>query len=381
MSKRRLFSWLSRRTLTRMVFLFVIPLLAICVGLYLYAAGGRYVSTDNAYVKANVIIITPEVSGRVTSVLVADNQAVEAGDVLLQLDPSLLDIELNRARAQMAVIRIELESLRADYGETVVQIQQAEDKVRYLERRYKRQRKLLKQGLSSEEKHDEAKHTLQVARREVQIIQQRVQRVLAQLAGDEVLSVEQHPRYQAAQATYDQAAIDLKATTIHAPASGIVSNMKLQVGEYAQAGKPVFSLIENYPIWIEANLKETQLTHILPGQQATIVADAYPDRVWESVISSIAPTTGAEFSILPPQNASGNWVKVVQRIPINLVITDQADGPQLRAGMTVSVRIDTHRKRELPGQMRNVVGDRDVLGLIRGLGQKAMAWRSRDSSS
>ena len=381
MSKRRLFSWLSRRTLTRMVFLFVIPLLAICVGLYLYAAGGRYVSTDNAYVKANVIIITPEVSGRVTSVLVADNQAVEAGDVLLQLDPSLLDIELNRARAQMAVIRTELESLRADYGETVVQIQQAEDKVRYLERRYKRQRKLLKQGLSSEEKHDEAKHTLQVARREVQIIQQRVQRVLAQLAGDEVLSVEQHPRYQSAQATYDQAAIDLKATTIHAPASGIVSNMKLQVGEYAQAGKPVFSLIENYPIWIEANLKETQLTHILPGQQATIVADAYPDRVWESVISSIAPTTGAEFSILPPQNASGNWVKVVQRIPINLVITDQADGPQLRAGMTVSVRIDTHRKRELPGQMRNVVGDRDVLGLIRGLGQKAMAWRSRDSSS
>ena len=381
MSKRRLFSWLSRRTLTRMVFLFVIPLLAICVGLYLYAAGGRYVSTDNAYVKANVIIITPEVSGRVTSVLVADNQAVEAGDVLLQLDPSLLDIELNRARAQMAVIRTELESLRADYGETVVQIQQAEDKVRYLERRYKRQRKLLKQGLSSEEKHDEAKHTLQVARREVQIIQQRVQRVLAQLAGDEVLSAEQHPRYQAAQATYDQAAIDLKATTIHAPASGIVSNMKLQVGEYAQAGKPVFSLIENYPIWIEANLKETQLTHILPGQQATIVADAYPDRVWESVISSIAPTTGAEFSILPPQNASGNWVKGVQRIPINLVITDQADGPQLRAGMTVSVRIDTHRKRELPGQMRNVVGDRDVLGLIRGLGQKAMAWRSRDSSS
>ncbi len=381
MSKRRLFSWLSRRTLTRMVFLFVIPLLAICVGLYLYAAGGRYVSTDNAYVKANIIIITPEVSGRVTSVLVADNQAVEAGDVLLQLDPSLLDIELNRARAQMAVIRTELESLRADYGETVVQIQQAEDKVRYLERRYKRQRKLLKQGLSSEEKHDEAKHTLQIARREVQIIQQRVQRVLAQLAGDEVLSVEQHPRYQAAQATYDQAAIDLKATTIHAPASGIVSNMKLQVGEYAQAGKPVFSLIENYPIWIEANLKETQLTHILPGQQATIVADAYPDRVWESVISSIAPTTGAEFSILPPQNASGNWVKVVQRIPINLVITDQADGPQLRAGMTVSVRIDTHRKRELPGQMRNVVGDRDVLGLIRGLGQKAMAWRSRDSSS
>ena len=381
MSTHKLFSMLSSRTLKRTVFLIVIPLLAICVGLYLYAAGGRYVSTDNAYVKANVIIISPEISGRVTSVLVVDNQAVEANDILLQLDSSPLEIKLNRARAQMAVIRTELESLRADYGETVVQAQQAEDKVRHLNRRYKRQRKLLKQGLSSEEKHDEAKHDLQVARREVQIIQQRVQRVLAQLAGNEVLPVDQHPRYLTAQTTYDQAAIDLKATTIRAPASGIVSNMKLQVGEYAQAGKPIFSLIENQPIWVEANLKETQLTHILPGQQATIVADAYPDKIWESVISSIAPATGAEFSILPPQNASGNWVKVVQRIPINLVITDQAGGPQLRAGMTVSVRIDTRRKRELSGQMRDVVGERDVLELIRDVGQKAMVWRNRDSSS
>ncbi len=381
MSERKLFSILGSRTLKRTVFLIVIPLLAICVGLYLYAAGGRYVSTDNAYVKANVIIISPEVSGRVTSVLVVDNQAVEANDVLIQLDSSPLEITLNRARAQMAVIRTELESLRADYGETVVQAQLAEDKVRYLNRRYKRQQKLLKQGLSSEEKHDEAKHDLQVARREVQIIEQRVQQVLAQLAGNERLPVDQHPRYLTAQTTYDQVAVDLKATTIRAPASGIVSNMKLQVGEYARAGKPIFSLIENQPIWIEANLKETQLTHILPGQQATIVADAYPDKIWESVVSSIAPATGAEFSILPPQNASGNWVKVVQRIPINLVITNQAGGPQLRAGMTVSVRIDTRRKRELSGQMRDVVGERDVLELIRDVGQKAMVWRNRDSSS
>ena len=381
MPKHRIFSVLGSRALKRSMFLIVIPLLAICVGLYLYAAGGRYVSTDNAYVKANVIIISPEVSGRVTSVLVSDNQPVEANDVLLQLDSSPLEITLNHARAQMAVIRTELESLRADYGETVVQAQQAEDKVRYLDKRYKRQRKLLKQGLSSEEKHDEAKHDLEAARREVQSIQQRVQRVLAQLAGNENLPVEQHPRYLTAQTPYDQAVVDLKATTIRAPASGIVSNMKLQVGEYTQAGKPIFSLIENQPIWVEANLKETQLTHILPGQQATIVADAYPNKTWESVVSSIAPATGAEFSILPPQNASGNWVKVVQRIPINLVITDQTNGPQLRAGMTVSVRIDTRRKRQLSGQVRNVVGERDVLELIRDVGQKAMVWRHRDSSS
>ena len=381
MPEHKLFSLLSGRRLKRTFFLIVIPLAAICVALYLYAAGGRYVSTNNAYVKANVIIISTEVSGRVTSMLVADNQAVEANDILLQLDSSPLEIALNRARAQMAVIRTELESLRADYGETVVQAQLSEDKVRYLDRRYKRQRKLLKQGLSSEEKHDEARHDLQVARREVKIIEQRVQRVLAQLAGNKLLPVDQHPRYLAAQTTYDQAAVDLKAATIRAPASGVVSNMKLQVGEFAQAGKPIFTLIENQPIWIEANLKETQLTHILPGQQATIVADAYPDKIWESVISSIAPATGAEFSILPPQNASGNWVKVVQRIPINLAITNQAGDPQLRAGMTVLVRIDTRRKRELSGQIRDLLGERDVLELIRDVGQKAMAWRDRDSGS
>jgi membrane fusion protein (multidrug efflux system) len=381
MPEHKLFSMLSGRRLKRTFFLIVIPLAAICVALYLYAAGGRYVSTNNAYVKANIIIISTEVSGRVTSMLVADNQAVEANDILLQLDSSPLEIALNRARAQMAVIRTELESLRADYGETVVQAQLAEDKVRYLDRRYKRQRKLLKQGLSSEEKHDEARHDLQVARREVKIIEKRVQRVLAQLAGNKLLPVDQHPRYLAAQTTYDQAAVDLKAATIRAPASGVVSNMKLQVGEFAQAGKPIFTLIENQPIWIEANLKETELTHILPGQQATIVADAYPDKIWESVISSIAPATGAEFSILPPQNASGNWVKVVQRIPINLAITNQAGDPQLRAGMTVLVRIDTRRKRELSGQIRDLLGERDVLELIRDVGQKAMAWRNRDSGS
>ena len=381
MPEQKIFSMLSGRRLKRTFFLVVVPLAAICVALYLYAAGGRYVSTNNAYVKANVIIISTEVSGRVTSMLVADNQAVEANDILLQLDSSPLEIALNRARAQMAVIRTELESLRADYGETVVQAQLAEDKVRYLDRRYKRQRKLLTQGLSSEEKHDEARHDLQVARREVKIIEQRVQRVLAQLAGNKLLPADQHPRYLAAQTTYDQAAVDLKAATIRAPASGVVSNMKLQVGEFAQAGKPIFTLIENQPIWIEANLKETQLTHILPGQQATIVADAYPDKIWESVISSIAPATGAEFSILPPQNASGNWVKVVQRIPINLAITNQAGDPQLRAGMTVLVRIDTRRKRELSGQIRDLLGERDVLELIRDVGQKAMVWRNRDSGS
>jgi len=366
--------WPSRRILLRSVLLVLIPLSVIFVGVYLYAAGGRYVSTENAYVKANVIIISPEISGRVTLVGIEDNQPVALGQVLLQLDVRPYEIELARARARMDVIGNELNSLRADHREAEVQTEQAREKVRHFKRRLERQKKLRNQGLGIEEQYDEAYHALQVSKKQVQIIQQRVQKVLASLGGDAALPVDQHPRYLAARSIYDQAAIDLAGTTIRAPASGVVSNMKLQVGEYAQAGKPVFSLIEDDPVWIEANLKETQLTHIHLGQQATVVADAYPDAIWNTSVASIAPATGAEFSVLPPQNASGNWVKVVQRIPIRLQIDNNDPVYRLRAGMTVTVRIDTRRERQLSGQMRDVVGDRDVLGMIRGLGQKALAW-------
>ena len=274
----------------------------------------------------------------------------------------------------MDVIGTELNSLRADYREAEVQPEQANEKVKHFKRRLERQKKLRNQGLGIEEQYDEAYHALQLSKKQVQINQQRVQKVLAALGGDAALPVEQHPRYLAAQSIHEQAAVDLAGTTLRAPASGVVSNMKLQVGEYAQAGKPVFSLIQDDPVWVEANLKETQLTHIHTGQLASVVADAYPDRTWETTVASIAPATGAEFSVLPPQNASGNWVKVVQRVPIRLQIDNNDPLHRLRAGMTVTVRIDTRRERQLSSQMRDVVGDRDVLGMIRGIGQKALAW-------
>ena len=366
--------WPSRRILLRSVLLVMIPLVMLCVGLYLYAAGGRYVTTENAYVKANVIIISPEISGRVTMVGIEDNQPVALDQVLLKLDARPYEIELARTRARMDVIGTELNSLRADYREAEVQTEQANEKVKHFKRRLERQKKLRNQGLGIEEQYDEAYHALQLSKKQVQINQQRVQKVLAALGGDAAVPVEQHPRYLAAQSIHEQAAVDLAGTTLRAPASGVVSNMKLQVGEYAQAGKPVFSLIQDDPVWVEANLKETQLTHIHTGQLASVVADAYPDRTWETTVASIAPATGAEFSVLPPQNASGNWVKVVQRVPIRLQIDNNDPLHRLRAGMTVTVRIDTRRERQLSSQMRDVVGDRDVLGMIRGIGQKALAW-------
>ena len=366
--------WPSRRILVRSVLLVMIPLVMLCVGLYLYAAGGRYVTTENAYVKANVIIISPEISGRVTMVGIEDNQPVALDQVLLKLDARPYEIELARTRARMDVIGTELNSLRADYREAEVQTEQANENVKHFKRRLERQKKLRNQGLGIEEQYDEAYHALQLSKKQVQINQQRVQKVLAALGGDAALPVEQHPRYLAAQSIHEQAAVDLAGTTLRAPASGVVSNMKLQVGEYAQAGKPVFSLIQDDPVWVEANLKETQLTYIHTGQLASVVADAYPDRTWETTVASIAPATGAEFSVLPPQNASGNWVKVVQRVPIRLQIDNNDPLHRLRAGMTVTVRIDTRRERQLSSQMRDVVGDRDVLGMIRGIGQKALAW-------
>ena len=366
--------WPSRRILLRSVLLVMIPLVMLCVGLYLYAAGGRYVTTENAYVKANVIIISPEISGRVTMGGIEDNQPVALDQVLLKLDARPYEIELARTRARMDVIGTELNSLRADYREAEVQTEQANEKVKHFKRRLERQKKLRNQGLGIEEQYDEAYHALQLSKKQVQINQQRVQKVLDALGGDAALPVEQHPRYLAAQSIHEQAAVDLAGTTLRAPASGVVSNMKLQVGEYAQAGKPVFSLIQDDPVWVEANLKETQLTHIHTGQLASVVADAYPDRTWETTVASIAPATGAEFSVLPPQNASGNWVKVVQRVPIRLQIDNNDPLHRLRAGMTVTVRIDTRRERQLSSQMRDVVGDRDVLGMIRGIGQKALAW-------
>jgi len=181
----------------------------------------------------------------------------------------------------------------------------------------------------------------------VKAIAEQKRRVIASLAGRPDLPIEKHPRYLLAEAAREQAAINIEDTTVTAPAAGVINNMNLQAGEFAEEGKPLFSLIESAPAWIEANLKETQLTHVRSGQNATVVVDAHPDRTWDAVVTGIAPATGAEFALLPPQNATGNWVKVVQRVPVKLSLVDDASAAFLRAGMTVTVRIDTEHRRNM----------------------------------
>lgn len=356
----------------RTVLLVVAPLAAAAVGVYLYAESGRYVTTENAYIKSNVIAISSDVSGRVEWVGVDDHTLVRRGQILFRLDQQPFRIALDRAEAQLDLVRTQVENLRTDYHEAMARVAAEEERVEFLSRQLSRQEKLKDLKLGSEQVYDAAAHDLSLAQRQVRVLRRRVQRALQSLGGDPGMEVEAHARYLRARAERDQAAIAFADTSIEAPVDGIVSNMKLQAGEYVEEGEAVFTIIEHGRIWVEANLKETQLTHVLEGQLASVTVDAYPGVEWSATVDAIAPATGAEFSVLPPQNATGNWVKVVQRIPVLLDIEPSPGGSPLRAGMTVTVSIDTERERTMPESFRPWFED-DVFAQVRTLGRNLRA--------
>ena len=360
------------RVALRMVLLVVIPLAAVLVGVYIYAESGRYVTTENAYIKSNVIAISSDESGRVEWVGVDDNTLVREGQILFRLDQRPFAIALDRSEAELDMVRTQIKHLRTDYHEAVAQVAAEEEKVNFLTRQRARQKKLKDLKLASEQAYDVAAHDLSLAERRVRVLRQRVQRALQSLGGNPDMKVEKHARFQRARAERDQAAIALADTTIEAPVDGFVSNMKLQAGEYVEEGQAVFSVIEHGKVWVEANLKETQLTHVLEGQSASITVDAYPGVQWPATVDAIAPATGAEFSVLPPQNATGNWVKVVQRIPVLLDVEQPPKGNPLRAGMTVTVSIDTERERAMPASLRAWFDD-DVFTQVRTVGRSLRA--------
>ncbi len=325
-----------------------VPLAAAAAALYFYAAGGRHVETDNAYVKAHIIAVSAEVAGRVVAVEVRDNQPVAAGAPLFRIDPAPFEVAIAKADAQMAVVRTDLASLRGEYRVALAEAKEAEERIDFTTRQLDRQRLLKERGMGREDTFDEARHNLDVARARLAAVQERAARVLASLSGDPNLPADRHPRFLEAQAARNAAQLDLAHTRVTASAAGIVSNMRLQAGEFVARGVPVFSLIESRDTWVEANFKETQLAGVRVGQGARIVVDAYPGVEWAARVSAIAPATGAEFALLPPQNATGNWVKVVQRVPVHLAIEQAPGQPPLRAGMTVTVTVDTGRSRGLP---------------------------------
>jgi len=338
------------RFLVRVVLLLVIPLLCVFAGVTYYYSGGRYVTTENAYVKAPILTIASEIPGRVAKVFVQENQVIRPGQILLLLEEMDFELALKEAEAERVGTMHEIENRRAEFRHAAAEIQIAEERRRFLQSQFAREQKLMKKGIGRGAKLDEARHLLRAAERSLSAARERRAGILATLGGDPKLPIEAHPIYIAAAARVNRARLNLDRTTLVSRIGGVIAKMNLEAGEYIDDGKAVFAVVQSSKSWIEVNLKETDLTHVKYGQKATFVAESYPEIVWQATVDSISPATGAEFAVLPPQNASGNWVKVVQRLPVRLKIlsTEDQEMPELRAGMSVSVTIDTGHQRKAP---------------------------------
>jgi membrane fusion protein (multidrug efflux system) len=319
---------------------------------YLYLTAGRFVSTDNAYVQADHATIAPQISGRVVEVLVHDNQPVKAGDVLFRIDPQPLQIAMARTRAQMESVRSLLDAGRAGYRSAQADLVSADEALRVNERQYERMKEMRAKGLVAQKDVDDAANNYANAKGKRDSDAAALSKAQGLLGGLPNTKNEELAGYKLAQAQYEQAQLDLDHATVRAPIDGVVGKVTLQPGDFLATGQAAMPLVATQTLWVDANFKETDLTHVGVGQPATVEVDTYPGKKWNAHVASISPASGSEFSLLPAQNATGNWVKVVQRIPVRLAIDDQDNGPTLRAGMSAIVEIDTGRQNSLLGRLQ-----------------------------
>ncbi|MEZ2328817.1 HlyD family secretion protein [Mesorhizobium sp. RCC_202] len=343
-----------RRSLTRPILFALLPV-ALVAGGYYYVVGGQVMTTDNAYIQAQSLGVSTDVSGTVDEIDVHDNDAVKKGQVLFRLRPASFQTALAGAEAQLGTVRNQVLTLQASYRQSLAAIDQARADIPYYEAAFQRQQDLLKTSTASKATFDSAQHDLVAARQKVIVAKAQAQSMLAQLGGDASQPVEKNPFYLQAQSAVDDAQRNLNDAIVKAPFDGIVTNVDaLQVGKYLPASQPAFSLVSSTDIWIAAEPKETEITYVRPGQKATISIDGYPGDVWHGTVGSISPASSSSFSLLPAQNTSGNWVKVVQRIPMRLAIDDPQGKPPLRGGMSAVVDIDTGHARGLPDFITNL---------------------------
>jgi membrane fusion protein, multidrug efflux system len=320
------------------------PLVVLIAASWWYLTSGRFVSTDDAYVQAARTMISTDISGRVVEVLVHDNQRISKGDVLFRIDDRPYRIAIEEAKAQLASARLQVEAMKATYRQKQAEQKGAEDTLDYQGREFERQRQLAVSGVASRATYEQVQNALQMARMRVTSTQSDAANMLAQLGGNPDLPIDDHPTVLRALAALDKAQLDLGYTTVRAAESGIVTKVdQLQVGSYVTAAQPVFSMISK-KVWIEANFKETELTHMQPGQDVTVEIDTYPGVVFHGTVQSLSPGTGLTFSLLPAENATGNWVKVVQRLPVRIALDDPKNR-LLHAGLSATVEVDTHYRR------------------------------------
>lgn len=329
--------------------LFLLAPIAVVACAAWYVFGGQTVSTDNAYIQADRVGVSTDVAGIIASIEVGDNQAVSKGQVLFRLKPEPFEIALASAQAQLENARNQILYLKASYNQSLAEIAQAEARLPYFQTNFQRLEKLVSVAAVSKTLYDDAHRDLDNIRQQISVAKAQAAASLAQLGGRLDRPLEQHPSYLQALAALNEAKRNLRNSVVTAPFDGVVTNVdSLQVGAYLQPPQSGFSLVSSDHLWVAASPKETELTNAQVGQGVTIEVDTYPGVIWHGTVDSISPASSASFSLLPAQNTTGNWVKVVQRIPVRIRIDDTAGKPALRHGMSAVVDIDTGKARGLP---------------------------------
>ena len=340
---------LRRRQRTRWALFALLPLVLIVAG-YWYVTGGQVMSTDDAYVNAEKVGISTDVSGIVQDVDVTNNQYVTAGQILYRLDPRQFQIAVDSAKANLAQVALTLDAMKQDYKRMLSDVAAQQAQVDLDQTNYNRAEMLLHNGAGTQATYDQAKYALQTDTSKLQSLREQAQVQLARLGGNADTPTTELPQYLQAKAQLDEAQRQLNDTVVKAPFSGIVTDVPATApGRYLAASTTAFYLVDTDHVWVDAQPKETELTHVRAGQAATVTVDTYPNAVWQATVQSISPAAAQEFALLPAQNTSGNWVKVVQRVPMRIRLdTSDKTLPPLRAGMSVVVNVDTGHARGFP---------------------------------
>ncbi|MBW8753120.1 MAG: HlyD family secretion protein [Sphingomonadales bacterium] len=338
----------QRRALRRILML-AAPIVVLIGALYFYLTGGRYETTENASLQTGMVAVSASVSGKVTSIEVTENQLVHKGDVLFRIDSDSFQSAVAAAEAQLASARTDVGSMQADYQEALSQVSAAQARAAYARNEAARQASLLKEGISSKAQADQAATEARTARDAIAAAQAKAESLRASLSGNVGGPADAQPAVRKAASQLESARISLNDAVVRAPQDGIVTRVhQLQVGNYVTAGRTVF-MLTGTRFWVQANFKENQLRYMRVGQPATVKIDAFPDHKLKAHVASFSPGTGNSFSILPAENATGNWVKVVQRLPVEIAIDEVPTNLPLHSGLSVDVEVDTGHQRHLFG--------------------------------